>query len=43
MAHEKVEKILAKSYPPDILISPAAVEKLGAIIEEARAHPERFM
>ena len=42
MAHEKVEKILAKHYPPEILISPEAVAKIDAIIQEAREHPERF-
>ncbi len=42
MAHEKVEKILAKHYPPDVLISPEAVEKIDAIIQDAKDHPERF-
>ena len=39
---EKVEKILAKHYPPEILISPEAVEKINAMIEEAKSQPERF-
>ena len=42
MAHEKVEKILGKHYPPEILISPEAVEKIDAIIQDAKQHPERF-
>ncbi|MFN2237062.1 MAG: trimethylamine methyltransferase family protein [Anaerolineales bacterium] len=42
MAHEKVEKILAKHYPPEVLVSQAVVEQINAIIEEARDHPERF-
>jgi trimethylamine--corrinoid protein Co-methyltransferase len=42
MAHEKVEKILAKHYPPEVLISQAVVEQVEAIIEEAKDHPERF-
>ncbi len=42
MAHEKVEKILAKHYPPEVLISPEAVEKIDAIIQDAKDHPERF-
>lgn len=42
MAHEKVEKILAKHYPPDVLIRPEAVEKIDRIIQDAKNHPERF-
>lgn len=42
MAHEKVEKILAKHYPPEVLISPEAVEKIDAILQDAKDHPERF-
>jgi trimethylamine--corrinoid protein Co-methyltransferase len=42
MAHEKVEKILAKHYPPEVLISPEAVEKIDGIIQEAKEHPEWF-
>ena len=42
MAHEKVEKILALHYPSEILISPEVVEKIDAIIQEAKDHPERF-
>lgn len=42
MAHEKVQKILAKHYPPKIMISPEMVEQVDAIIQEAKEHPERF-
>lgn len=42
MAHEKVEKILAEHYPPEPQISPEAIEKIEAIIAEARQYPERF-
>lgn len=42
MAHEKVEKILAKHYPPEVLISAESVEKIDAIIQDAKDHPERF-
>ena len=42
LAHEKVEKILAQHYPPEVLISPEAVEIIDAIIQEAKDHPERF-
>jgi trimethylamine--corrinoid protein Co-methyltransferase len=42
MAHEKVEKILAAHYPPDVLIRPETVEKIEGIIQDAKDHPERF-
>ena len=42
MAHEKVGKILAQHYPPKVLISPESVEKIDAIIEDAKANPGRF-
>jgi trimethylamine--corrinoid protein Co-methyltransferase len=42
MAHEKVEKILAKHYPPKRLIGHEAFEKIDTIIKEAKLHPERF-
>jgi len=42
MAHEKVEKILARHYPPEVLISSSAAERIEKIIQEAKEHPERF-
>jgi hypothetical protein len=42
MAQEKVEKILAKHYPPEVLISQVVVEQIDAIVQEAKDHPERF-
>jgi trimethylamine--corrinoid protein Co-methyltransferase len=42
MAHEKVQKILATHYPPEVLISPESAAKVDAIIQEAKDHPERF-
>jgi len=41
-AHEKVEAILARHYPPEPLISSEAIDQVGVIIEEAKAHPDRF-
>lgn len=41
-AHEKVEAILSRHYPPRPLISPGAIAQVEAIVEDARAHPERF-
>jgi len=41
-AHEKVEEILAQHYPPEILVSPQTKKELDALIEDAKAHPERF-
>jgi trimethylamine--corrinoid protein Co-methyltransferase len=41
-AHEKVQKILAEHYPPEPLISQAAIQQVDTIIREAKAHPERF-
>ncbi len=41
-AHEKVQAILAKHYPPEPLIGPEVVQQVDAIIAEAKAHPERF-
>jgi len=42
VAHQKVQQILAKHYPPEPLISPQVIVKLDALIEEAQNHPERF-
>jgi trimethylamine--corrinoid protein Co-methyltransferase len=41
-AHLKVEEILAKHYPPEPLLRPQIIQELKTLIEEARAHPERF-
>jgi trimethylamine--corrinoid protein Co-methyltransferase len=41
-AHEKVQAILAKHYPPKPQISPAAIAQVEAIIQEARMNPEKF-
>ncbi|MBL7201658.1 MAG: trimethylamine methyltransferase family protein [Anaerolineae bacterium] len=42
-AHEKVERILAEHYPPPPLLSPEVREKLDALVEGARSHPELFV
>ena len=41
-AHEKVQEILAAHYPPQPLLRSEVIRELDALIEEARAHPERF-
>jgi trimethylamine--corrinoid protein Co-methyltransferase len=41
-AHGKVQEILADHYPPEPLLGPKVIEELDALIEDARAHPERF-
>ena len=41
-AHDKVEAILAAHYPPEPLLSAKALSELDALVDEARAHPERF-
>jgi trimethylamine--corrinoid protein Co-methyltransferase len=41
-AHARVQQILAEGYPPQPLLSPTTVAELDALIEDARAHPERF-
>ncbi len=41
-AHAEVQKILAKHYPPDPLVSPQAIIQLDAIIQEAKEHSECF-
>ena len=41
-AHERVQEILAKHYPPQPVVAPETKEQLDALIEDAKAHPERF-
>ena len=41
-AHEKVQAMLAKHYPPQPQISSEAIVQVEGIIQEARAHHERF-
>jgi trimethylamine--corrinoid protein Co-methyltransferase len=41
-AHEVVESILAKNYPPQPVINGKAIADLDRIIAQAKAHPERF-
>jgi trimethylamine--corrinoid protein Co-methyltransferase len=41
-AHAKVQKILAEFYPPVPQISQDTISQIDPIIEEAKAHPERF-
>lgn len=41
-AHEKVQDILAKCYPPEPLISRQAIEQLDALVGDARVHPRKF-
>jgi len=42
VAHQKVQQILAKHYPPEPLISPQVTAKLDVLLEEAQNRPERF-
>ncbi len=42
VAHQKVQQILTKHYPPQALISRQVIEELDTLIEEARKHPKRF-
>jgi trimethylamine--corrinoid protein Co-methyltransferase len=41
-AHRRVLQILAEHYPPQPLLSHPVIAELDALIEDARAHPERF-
>ncbi len=41
-AHEKVEEILAKHYPPAPVVSDEIKAQLDALIADAMAHPEWF-
>lgn len=41
-AHQRVQEILAAHYPPEPLISSEVMGELDTLIEDARAHPERF-
>ena len=41
-AHEKVQAILVKNFPPEIQISPERKDRVDGIIRDARAHPEWF-
>ncbi len=40
--HAKVQEVLAAHFPPEPLLSPEVMGELDALIEDARAHPERF-
>jgi trimethylamine--corrinoid protein Co-methyltransferase len=42
LAHQKVQKILAQHYPPEPLVSRQVIKELDALVEDARAFPERF-
>ena len=42
-AHEKVEKILAEHYPPEVVISQGSVNQIEQIVRGAKEHPERFV
>jgi trimethylamine--corrinoid protein Co-methyltransferase len=41
-AHQRVEEILARHYPPEPLISSSLVKSLDEILREAQSHPARF-
>ena len=41
-AHDKVEAILRRCYPPQPLVDPTTHAALDAILAEASAHPERY-
>ena len=41
-AHERVERILAESYPPPPLLNPSTIAELDALIQDASTHPDRF-
>ncbi len=41
-AHQEVERILAEHYPPTLQVSETVRGLLDAIMDDARAHPERF-
>jgi trimethylamine--corrinoid protein Co-methyltransferase len=41
-AHQEVERILAKHYPPVLQVEEAVRAELEAIWQDAQAHPERF-
>jgi trimethylamine--corrinoid protein Co-methyltransferase len=41
-AHDKAAMILSDHYPPQPLLGDEAVAELDALIEQAKAHPERF-
>jgi len=42
-AHEVVQRILAKGYPPPVLVSPEAKRALDDLLADSKAHPERFV
>jgi len=41
-AHDKVQEILGKHYPPQPVVSPEVKAQLDDLIAEAMAHPEQF-
>jgi trimethylamine:corrinoid methyltransferase-like protein len=41
-AHGRVLQILAEHYPPEPLLTRPVIAELDALMEDARAHPERF-
>ena len=41
-AHERVEAILAKHYPPQLAVAPEARAELDAVWQDAQVHPELF-
>ena len=41
-AHEEVERILARGYPPELQVDEAARTELDAIWQDALANPRRF-
>jgi trimethylamine--corrinoid protein Co-methyltransferase len=41
-AHEVVQQILARAYPPPLVVSEAVKRELDELIADAVAHPERF-
>jgi trimethylamine--corrinoid protein Co-methyltransferase len=42
-AHARVQAILAEGYPPQPLLDPSTIAELDALIQDASAHPERFV
>lgn len=41
-AHERVQQILSQHYPPALQVSEPVAAAIHSVLEEARAHPERF-
>jgi trimethylamine--corrinoid protein Co-methyltransferase len=41
-AHERVLQILAEHYPPEPQLDRPTITELDALLQDARAHPERF-